>query len=248
MLGFSPPGFRHLLSGLCEKQNAARIRGTPSFRPSVSWDLRLSSRGGFLPSVLLLPLLVGGWGLRLGLSPTSARLAPQGLSEIHDLTQVQDATGVSGQLQVAVEAPDLSDPATIRVDGRTSSSGYSRRERFLRSRSELSRRLKSARGRRFRTLSPAGLTRVAQEQLTRTRRSGKRLRELPAYDLAQVATVDPEDRAARWTLALLELRDPRPVARGPAGADRPGARRGRPPRSHGTGRRPASRSSSPDCR
>ncbi len=33
---------------------------------------------------------------------------------MRDLTQVQDVTGVSGELEVSVQAPDLADPATIR--------------------------------------------------------------------------------------------------------------------------------------
>ena len=61
-------------------------------------------------------LAVIGWGLGTQIETVSdvRSLAPQGLQEIKDLESVQDATGVSGQLQVAVEAPDLSDPATIR--------------------------------------------------------------------------------------------------------------------------------------
>ena len=46
-------------------------------------------------------------------SPTSAQLAPQNLRAVEDLNELQDATGVSGELDVSVEAPDLTDPATI---------------------------------------------------------------------------------------------------------------------------------------
>ena len=61
-------------------------------------------------------LAVIGWGLGTQIDTVSdvQSLGPQGLREIKDLEKVQDATGVAGQLQVAVEAPDLSDPATIR--------------------------------------------------------------------------------------------------------------------------------------
>jgi hydrophobe/amphiphile efflux-3 (HAE3) family protein len=60
-------------------------------------------------------LAVIGWGLGTQIETVSdvQSLGPQGLREIKDLEKVQDATGVAGQLQVAVEAPDLSDPATI---------------------------------------------------------------------------------------------------------------------------------------
>jgi hypothetical protein len=61
-------------------------------------------------------LAVIGWGLGTQIETVSdvQSLGPQGLREIKDLEKVQDATGVAGQLEVAVEAPDLSDPATIR--------------------------------------------------------------------------------------------------------------------------------------
>lgn len=60
-------------------------------------------------------LAVIGWGLGTQIETVSdvQSLGPQGLREIKDLERVQDTTGVAGQLQVAVEAPDLSDPATI---------------------------------------------------------------------------------------------------------------------------------------
>jgi hypothetical protein len=61
-------------------------------------------------------LAVIGWGVGTQIDTVSdvQSLGPQGLREIKDLEKVQDATGVAGQLQVAVEAPDFSDPATIR--------------------------------------------------------------------------------------------------------------------------------------
>ena len=48
------------------------------------------------------------------------------------------------------------------------------------------------------------------------------LAELPEYDLQQVAPVEQDDRAARAHRPA-QLRDPGPVARRPAGADRTGA-------------------------
>lgn len=61
-------------------------------------------------------LAVIGWGVGTQIDTVSdvQSLGPQGLREIKDLEKVQDATGVAGQLEVAVEAPDFSDPATIR--------------------------------------------------------------------------------------------------------------------------------------
>ena len=62
--------------------------------------------------------------------------------------------------------------------------------------------------------------------LTPAARFAPTLAELPAYDLRQVAPVDPETGRARRHGAA-RLRHPRPVAGGPAGADRAGARRDR---------------------
>jgi hydrophobe/amphiphile efflux-3 (HAE3) family protein len=41
------------------------------------------------------------------------KLVPQGSSQIHDLKTLQDATGVSGELDVLVHAPDITDPRVI---------------------------------------------------------------------------------------------------------------------------------------
>jgi predicted RND superfamily exporter protein len=60
-------------------------------------------------------LAVVGWGLGTQIETEAdvQSLAPQNLSAVRDLDQLRDATGVSGQLDVSVEAPDLTDPATI---------------------------------------------------------------------------------------------------------------------------------------
>jgi hydrophobe/amphiphile efflux-3 (HAE3) family protein len=62
-----------------------------------------------------LALAVVGWGLGTQIETTAdiRSLAPQGLSAVSDLNELQEATGVSGELDVSVEAPDLTDPATI---------------------------------------------------------------------------------------------------------------------------------------
>jgi uncharacterized protein len=60
-------------------------------------------------------LAVVGWGAGTQIETVSdiRELAPQGLPAVRDLNELQEATGVSGQLDVRVEAPDLTDPATI---------------------------------------------------------------------------------------------------------------------------------------
>ena len=62
-----------------------------------------------------LALAILGWGLgtRVGTVSDIRDLAPQSLSAVHNLNQLQEATGVSGELDVSIEAPDLADPATV---------------------------------------------------------------------------------------------------------------------------------------
>ncbi len=62
-----------------------------------------------------LALAVIGWGVGTQIESVSEvkSLAPQNLAAVKNLNELQDATGVSGELDVSVEAPDLEDPATI---------------------------------------------------------------------------------------------------------------------------------------
>jgi uncharacterized protein len=63
-----------------------------------------------------LTLAVVGWGVGTQVETASniESLAPQGLSAVSDLNELQDATGASGAIDVSIEAPDLTDPATIK--------------------------------------------------------------------------------------------------------------------------------------
>ncbi len=60
-------------------------------------------------------LALAGWalGTQIGTVSDVRDLAPQDLPAVRHLNELQDATGVSGELDVSVEAPDLTDPATI---------------------------------------------------------------------------------------------------------------------------------------
>lgn len=62
---------------------------------------------------LALALIGWGVGTQIETTATVQSLAPQDLSAVQDLDEVEDTTGVSGQLDVSVDAPDLTDPATI---------------------------------------------------------------------------------------------------------------------------------------
>ena len=64
-----------------------------------------------------LALAVLGWGLGTQIEhrrPTSAPWSPRTSARSRDLNELQDVTGVSGELDVSVEAPDLADPALMR--------------------------------------------------------------------------------------------------------------------------------------
>jgi hydrophobe/amphiphile efflux-3 (HAE3) family protein len=133
-------------------------------------------------------LAVIGWGLGTQIDTVSdiRSLAPHGLSEIEDLNRVQDATGVSGQLQVAVEAPDFSDPATIRWMADF-------KQRVLRENGFTEPRPSCLEAEICPgpALSDFLVSGKGEEQLSRADVRAT-LRELPAYSLAQLAPVDPK--------------------------------------------------------
>jgi predicted RND superfamily exporter protein len=149
-----------------------------------------------------LALAVIGWGVGTQIeTQTDIReLAPQSIDAVKELNELQDATGVSGELDVRVSAPDLTDPATIEWMA------------------DFKRRVLEAGG--FSGANPScqeaevcpgpalsdfvtggGLAEGVQGQLTRKSiREG--LGQIPAYDLQQVATVDPETGLPAGTALL----------------------------------------------
>ncbi len=56
-----------------------------------------------------------GWGVGTQIETVSEvrQLAPRSLRQVEDLDTFEEATGTTGDLEVLVEAPDLTDPATI---------------------------------------------------------------------------------------------------------------------------------------
>ncbi|HKT82372.1 MAG TPA: MMPL family transporter [Solirubrobacterales bacterium] len=147
---------------------------------SCAHPLRVLAIGGALAAI--------GWGVGTQIETVSdiRSLGPQGLREIKDLQRVQDATGVSGQLQIAVEAPDFSQPATIRWMADF-------KERVLRENGFSGPRPSCLRAEICPgpALSDFLISSKGQEQLTRADVRAT-LRELPAYDLEQLAPVDPK--------------------------------------------------------
>jgi predicted RND superfamily exporter protein len=164
--------------------------GHLSSLPTLALNLALSRPRHVLG--VGLALAVVGWGLGTQIETESniAKLAPQNLQAVKDLNELQDATGVSGELDVRVRAPDLTDPATIRWmaafkrralrAGGFSGEDPSCREAELCPGPALSD-----------FVTGGGLLAGNEVKLTR---SGIRsaLRQIPPYDLRQVATVDPQ--------------------------------------------------------
>jgi predicted RND superfamily exporter protein len=127
-----------------------------------------------------------GWGLgtQIGTVSDIRSLAPQSLREIRDLNRVQEATGVSGQLQVAVEAPDFSDPATIKWMADF-------KQRVLQQNGFSGPRASCLKA----EICPGPalsdfLTSGGEKEHLTERNIRATLRELPAYDLEQLAPVD----------------------------------------------------------
>jgi uncharacterized protein len=60
-------------------------------------------------------LAVTGWGLgtQVGTEAEVRELAPGDVAAVKDLNELEDTTGVAGELDVSVEAPDLTDPELV---------------------------------------------------------------------------------------------------------------------------------------
>ena len=149
-----------------------------------------------------LALAVIGWGVGTQIETQTdiQELAPQSIDAVKELNELQEATGVSGELDVRVSAPDLTDPATIewmadfkqRVleAGGFSGANPSCQEAEVCPGPALSD-----------FVTGGGLTEGVAQQLTRKSiREG--LGQIPAYDLQQVATVDPETGLPAGTALL----------------------------------------------
>jgi uncharacterized protein len=90
--------------------------GDPPSAPPTRWS---ALTPGIERPVLVLGvavlLAVGGWAVGTQVDTVSdiRSLAPQDLSAVENLNELQDTTGVSGELDVSIEADDLTDPAVI---------------------------------------------------------------------------------------------------------------------------------------
>jgi uncharacterized protein len=172
-------------------RKAQRPEGHPTLPPVLQRVLAMAQM--YPKRVLLIGLALAaiGWGVGTQIDTQSdiRELAPQSIDAVRDLNRLQEATGVSGELDVRVEAEDLTDPATIRwmagfkqrvlAAGGFAGADPSCMEAEICPGPALSD-----------FVTGGGLT-PAPAELTR---DGIRaaFRQIPAYDLQQVATVDPE--------------------------------------------------------
>jgi predicted RND superfamily exporter protein len=163
----------------------------PSPLPSRAVELSLKYPKYVLGVSLALAAI--GWGLSTQIETESniVELAPQNLQAVQDLNELQDATGVSGELDVRVRAPDLTDPATIRW-----MAAFKRRALRAGGFAGPDPSCKEAEICPGPALSdfvtgggalPGGRTgRLTRQGIRST------LRQIPPYDLRQVATLDPK--------------------------------------------------------
>jgi hypothetical protein len=138
-----------------------------------------------------LVLAVIGWGVgtQIETQTNIQTLAPQNVEAVKELNELQDATGVSGELDVSIKAPDLTDPATIQW-----MAAFKRRA--LRaggfSGSEPScQEAEVCPGPALSDFVTGGSLTGSTPPLTQ-KSVRAALKQIPAYDLRQVATVDPK--------------------------------------------------------
>ncbi len=198
VLFFAPQAWREWLAAGRKTQRAEgdqSILPSPGPRPLPPLLQRVLAIGQGYPERVLgigLILAVIGWGAgtQIEVQTDIQELAPQSIEAVRELNELQEATGVSGELDVRISAPDLTDPETIEwmadfkqrvLDaGGFSGANPSCQEAEVCPGPALSD-----------FVTGGGLTEGVQGQLTRKSiREG--LGQIPAYDLQQVATVDPE--------------------------------------------------------
>lgn len=202
--GFFASRWSALAERLVRKTGRRPSPGDPSLPPLLQ---RLLAMGQKYPERVLgigLALAVIGWGAGTQIETQTdiQELAPQSIDAVKELNELQEATGVSGELDVKISAPDLTDPATIEwmADFKQrvlEAGGFSGANPSCRTAEVCPGPALSD------FVTGGGLTEgvVRAGQLTRKGiREG--LGQIPAYDLAQVATVDPKTGLPAGTALL----------------------------------------------
>ncbi|HET9164107.1 MAG TPA: MMPL family transporter [Solirubrobacterales bacterium] len=174
------------------RRKTQRPEGHPAIPPPVQSLMKMTRTYPQGVLVVGLGLAVIGWGLGTQIETQTdiTKLAPQNVEAVKELKELQDATGVSGELDARVTAPDLTDPATIRW-----MAAFKRRALRVGGFSGSEPSCQEAEICPGPALSDfvtgGGLTASSEGALTsKTVRAA--LEQIPAYDLRQVATVDPK--------------------------------------------------------
>ena len=166
--------------------------GHPTLPPQLGWVLTVARAYPGRVLAVGLGLAVIGWGLGTQIETQTdiRKLAPQNVEAVEELNELQNATGVSGELDARITAPDLTDPATIRwmaafkrralEAGGFEGANASCQEAEICPGPALSD-----------FVTGGGLTASSEGPLTR-KSIRAALKQIPAYDLRQVATVDPK--------------------------------------------------------
>jgi uncharacterized protein len=190
--GFFAGRLEALAERMGRKTGRRATPGDPTLPPLLQRVLGVAQGHPVRVLGIGLALAVIGWGAgtQIETQTNIQELAPQNVEAVRELNELQDATGVSGELDVKVTAPDLTGPATIQW-----MAGFKRRVLESGGFSGANPSCQEAEVCPGPALSDfvtgGGLTAGTEGPLTR---SGIRsaLGQIPAYDLRQVATVDPK--------------------------------------------------------
>lgn len=176
--------------------------GHPTLPPRLQRVLAMGQRRPERVLAVGFALAVIGWGVGTQISTETdiRELAPQNVEAVQELNELQDVTGVSGELDVKVSAEDLTDPETIRW-----MADFKRRVLEAGGFSGSNASCKTAEicpGPALADFVTGG--RLAASENAALTRSGIRsaLGQIPAYDLEQLATVDRETGLPAGTALL----------------------------------------------
>jgi len=199
--GFFASRLASLAKPAVRKRGRRASPGDPTLPPRLQ---RVLAMGQAHPTRVLgvgLALAVVGWGVGTQISTQTdiRELAPQSVEAVKELNELQDATGVSGELDVSVKAPDLTEPATIRWMAAFKrralrAGGFSGAEPSC-------QQAEICPGPALSDFVTGGSLTGATGPLTQ-RGIRTALRQIPAYDLRQVATVDPKTGLPAGTALL----------------------------------------------
>ncbi len=199
VLFFAPQAWRERRAA---RRKTQRAEGDPSLPPLLQRILAMGQRYPERVLMVGLALALIGWGVGTQIETQTdiRKLAPQNVEAVQELNGLQEVTGVSGELDVRVSAPDLTDPATIEW-----MAGFKRRVLEAGGFSGANPSCQEAEVCPGPALSDfvtgGGLTVAENAALTR-RGIRAALGQIPAYDLRQVATVDPETGLPAGTALL----------------------------------------------